>query len=90
MNKSNLIDSIASVSNLSKKDATLAIDSFIEVVSEALKAGEEIKIPNFGTFTITHRKAKMGRNPRTGEAIKIAASKTPKFKPLKKLKEFIS
>lgn len=90
MNKSELIASVASVSDLSKSDADKAIDGFIKVVCKALKTGDEVKIAGFGTFTVVRRAATMGRNPRTGEAIKIAASKHPKFKALKGLKDAVS
>lgn len=86
MNKNELISSVADKSGLSKMDAGRAIDAVFMSIEGALTSGDEVRIVGFGTFSVAQRAASMGRNPRTGEAIKIAASKQPKFKagaPLK-------
>lgn len=81
MNKSELITSIASKTGLTKTDSSKALDAFIASVSETVKKGGEVRLVGFGTFAVTQRKATTGRNPRTGQAIKIAAKKVVKFKP---------
>lgn len=86
MNKNDLIASVADGSGLSKADAGRAVDAVFASIADALKAGDEVRIVGFGSFSVAHRAASTGRNPRTGEAIQIAASKQPKFKagaPLK-------
>ena len=86
MNKNDLIASVASSAGLSKSDATRAIESFLDSITNALKRDEKVSIVGFGNFSVSHRKATTGRNPRTGETIQIKASKQPKFKagsPLK-------
>ena len=80
MNKTELINAIAQKSELSKKDAEKALNSFVNVVTEELKKGEKIQLIGFGTFEVTDRPAREGRNPLTGETLKIAASKAPKLK----------
>lgn len=80
MNKSELISSIASKTGLTKTDSSKALDAFIASVSETVKKGGEVRLVGFGTFSVTKRKATTGRNPRTGEAIKIPAKKLVKFK----------
>lgn len=79
MNKSELIDAIANDSGLSRADATRAVNSLITTVAKTLKKGEEVAITGFGKFSVTKRAARTGRNPQTGEPVKIMASKTPKF-----------
>lgn len=74
---------------LTKKESAQAVDAIIESITEALKKGEKITLVGFGTFSITKRKARKGRNPRTGQEIKIPATKSPKFTPGKALKETI-
>ena len=81
MNKNELIDAIASGSGLSKADAGRALEAFLGSVTSTLAGGGSVKITGFGTFSVSHRAATTGRNPRTGEAIQIAASKNAKFKP---------
>ena len=90
MNKTTLVEEIAAKSELKKKDAEKALNAFIEVVGETLKAGYKISIPGFGTFEVAERSEREGRNPATGETMKIAASKAPKFKAGKNLKEIVN
>ena len=90
MNKTDLIDAIAKDTGLTKKDSESALKSFIEVVSKELSKGHEVQLIGFGTFAVGKRAARTGRNPKTGEEIKIAASKTPKFKPGKALKDKVN
>ena len=90
MNKSELVDAIAEETKLSKKDTEAFVKSFVDVVSKALKKGDDVALVGFGTFAVTKRAARTGHNPKTGETIKIAASKTPKFKPGKALKDLVN
>ena len=90
MNKSELIDAIADGADISKAAASRALDSVIDAVSNALKGGDQVTIVGFGTFTVRERAARTGRNPRTGEEIKIAAAKVPAFKPGKALKDAVN
>ena len=90
MNKNDLISEVSELTNFSKADCQRAIDAVFEVISSALAAGDEVRLVNFGTFLVVKRKATEGRNPRTGEPIKIAASKQPKFRPGKNLKESVN
>lgn len=90
MNKNELIAEVSKKADLTKADASKAVDAVIESVEKSLKKGDDVRLVGFGTFTVVKRKATEGRNPRTGEVIKIAASKQPKFKPGKALKEMIN
>ncbi|MBQ4074710.1 MAG: HU family DNA-binding protein [Clostridia bacterium] len=90
MNKSELIVALAQKAELSKKDAEKALAAFVEVVTEQLKAGEKVQLVGFGTFESKERPARTARNPRTGEEITIAASKTASFKVGKALKDSIN
>ena len=81
MNKAELIGSIAAKSGLSKADAGAALEAFVTTVEDGLASGERISLVGFGTWTVNERAARMGRNPRSGEAIEIAAKKVIKFKP---------
>lgn len=81
MNKAELIGSIADRSGLSKADASKALDAFVSSVSDALAGGDRISLVGFGSWSVDERSARMGRNPRTGEEIQIAAKKVVKFKP---------
>lgn len=90
MNKNELINSVANESGLTKADAARAVDAFITAVSKALAKGNDVRLVGFGTFLVVKRKATEGRNPRTGKPIKIPASKQPKFRPGKALKEAIN
>ena len=90
MNKTELVAAIAEKTELSKKDAEKALKAFTETVAEELKNGEKIQLVGFGTFEVGERPAREGRNPRTGETMKIAASKSPKFKAGKALKDSLN
>jgi len=90
MTKTELIDSIAKKAEISKKDAGAVLAAFTDVVSTALKKGDKVQLVGFGTFEVTKRAARKGRNPQTGKEIKIAASKTPKFKAGKGLKDLVN
>jgi DNA-binding protein HU-beta len=85
-----LTDAVASAAELSKASASKAVDAMIEEIGNALKSGQQVSIAGFGTFTVRARSAREGRNPRTGETIKIAASKTPAFKAGKALKDAVN
>ena len=89
MNKQELISKIAEKASISKKDAAAALTALITSITEALKAGEKIAIPNLGTFEVRERAARTGKNPRTGEAVEIAAKKLPAFKAAKALKDAV-
>ena len=90
MNKAELVDAVAGASNLSKADAGRAVDAVVESVTSALKRGEQVSVVGFGTFSVKHRAARSGRNPRTGETIQIAASNVPGFKAGKGLKDAVN
>ena len=90
MNKADLVAAIAERTEVSKKDAEKALKAFVDVVTEELKKGEKIQLVGFGTFEVGERAAREGRNPKTGEKMPIAASKTPKFKAGKALKDQIN
>lgn len=90
MNKNDLISSVAGTAGLSKADATRAVDAVISTVTKALKGGDAVRLVGFGTFSVAQRKASTGRNPRTGEKIQIKASKQPKFKAGKALKDAVN
>lgn len=90
MNKSELIDAIAAKADLTKASAGKALDAFVEVVSDAMKQGDQVVIVGFGSFSVRQREARTGRNPRTGETINIAASNLPAFKPGKALKDAVN
>ena len=89
MNKSELIDAMAEKAGLTKVQAKGALDAFMCATGEALKKGDKISLVGFGTFEVTKRSARTGRNPQTGETMKIAASKAPKFKAGKAFKDAI-
>lgn len=90
MNKAELVAAIAEKSELSKKDSEKALKAFTDVVAEELKKGNKIQLVGFGTFEVASRAAREGRNPQTGATMKIAASKSPKFKAGKALKDEIN
>lgn len=90
MNKTELIAAVAENAELSKKDAEKALKAFVEVVTEELKKGEKIQLVGFGTFEVSERAAREGRNPQTGKTMKIAACKAPKFKAGKALKDAVN
>lgn len=90
MNKGEFVEAIADAAGLSKADAERAIEGMIKVVKKALKSGDTVTLVGFGTFSVRKRAARMGRNPRSGEAIKIKASKVPAFKAGKGLKDALN
>ncbi len=90
MNKNDLVSHVSTASGISKPDATKAVDAVFSGIKDALKSGEEVRIPDVGSFVVTDRAASEGRNPRTGEKIAIAASKQIKFKPGKGLKDHVN
>ena len=90
MNKTELVSAMSEKSGLSKKDAESALKAFTEVVSEELVAGGKVQLVGFGTFEVAERAAREGRNPQSGEVMKIAASKAPKFKAGKALKDMVN
>lgn len=90
MNKTELIAKVAEMTELSKKDATKAVDAVFDAIGEALQGGEKVQLVGFGNFEVRERQARKGRNPQTGEEIDIAASKMPAFKPGKSLKDLVS
>lgn len=90
MNKQELIDAVAKKAGLTKTDTAKSLEALIDVVATTLKKGGDVRITNFGTFAVTKRAATTGRNPRTGAKIKIAASKQPKFRAGKGLKDIVN
>ena len=90
MNKTELVNAMAEKAEISKKDAEAALKAFTEVVEEELKKGEKIQLVGFGTFEVAERAAREGRNPQTGATMKIEASKAPKFKAGKALKDLVN
>ena len=90
MNKTELIAAIAEKAELSKKDSEKALKAFVDVVTEELKKDHKIQLVGFGTFEVSERNARTGRNPQTGEEMEIAACKAPKFKAGKALKDAIN
>ena len=90
MNKSELIAAVAKQADLTKKDAEAAVNAVTDVITDALKAGDKVQLVGFGTFETRARAARTGKNPRTGEAIEIAASKVPAFKAGKALKDTVN
>lgn len=90
MNKTELIAAVAEKAEISKKDAENAVKAFTDAVAEELAKGGKVQLVGFGNFEVSERPAREGRNPRTGETMTIAASKTPKFKPGKALKDEIN
>jgi DNA-binding protein HU-beta len=90
VNKNELVTAVAQSAGLAKTDAGKAVDAVFDAITGALKAGGDVRLVGFGTFSVTTRAASEGRNPRTGQKIKIAASKQPKFKPGKGLKDAVN
>lgn len=90
MNKNDLIAKVSEDADMSKADATKAVDAVFDTITEALKGGTEVRLVGFGTFAVTRRAASEGRNPRTGEKIQIPASNQPKFKAGKGLKDAVN
>ena len=90
MNKTELIAAVAEKAEISKKDSEKALKAFVDVVTEQLKADDKVQLVGFGTFEVSKRAAREGRNPQTGKTMKIAACKAPKFKAGKALKDAIN
>ena len=90
MNKTELVNAIAEEAGLSKKDAEKAVKAFVDVTTAELKKGEKVQLVGFGTFEVSARAAREGRNPQTGAPMKIAASKAPKFSAGKALKDAVN
>ena len=90
MNKAELVAAMAEQAGLSKKDAEAALKAYTDVVSDELKNGGKVQLVGFGTFEVSERAAREGRNPQSGEVMKIAASKAPKFKAGKALKDLVN
>ncbi len=90
MNKGELIDAVAAAADLTKSDATKAVEAFVDTVTRALKKGDQVSIVGFGSFSVKARAARQGRNPKTGETITIRASKVPGFKAGKALKDAVN
>ena len=90
MNKNELIAAAAESSGLTKKDTEAALKALVDVITDSLKKGDKVQIVGFGTFEVSERAAREGRNPHTGEAMQIAASKAPKFKAGKALKDAVN
>ena len=90
MKKTELIAAVAEKANISKKDAEMAVNATFDVIVDAVAAGDKIQLVGFGTFSVKYRAAKESKNPRTGEMIKIAASKVPAFKAGKALKDVVN
>ncbi len=90
MNKAEFISAVAEAAGMSKVDAARAVDAYADVVSKTLKSGDTVTLVGFGVFEVRERAARTGRNPRTGETLEIAASKTPSFKAGKALKDAVN
>ena len=90
MNKAELVAAVAEKTGFTKKDAELAVNAFVSSVESSLVKGEKVQLVGFGTFEVSEREAREGRNPLTGEKITIAASKNPKFKAGKALKDMVN
>ena len=90
MNKTELVAAVAEKAEISKKDSEKALKAFVDVVTEQLKAGDKVQLVGFGTFEVSERAAREGRNPQTGKTMKIAACKAPKFKAGKALKDMVN
>ena len=90
MNRTELVAAMAEKTQLYNKDAEAALKAFVDFVSEEMKKGEKVQLVGFGTFEVSERAAREGRNPQTGETMTIAASKTPKFKAGKALKDLVN
>jgi DNA-binding protein HU-beta len=90
MNKQDLIEAVATACEITKDKAKIAVDTVIEQITHSMKSGGDVRIPDFGTFKVAKRKARDGRNPATGQTIKIPASNVPKFTPAKGLKDALN
>lgn len=90
MNKTEFIDAVAASADISKTDASRALDAMVDVIADTMKRGEQVTLVGFGTFLVRARDARQGRNPRTGEVIEIPASNVPSFKAGKALKDAVN
>ena len=90
MNKAELINAVAASADVSKKDTEAVISAMLDTITEALKEGDKVQLVGFGSFEVKKRAARIGRNPKTKETIKIPASKVPAFKPGKALKDAVA
>lgn len=90
MKKTEFVEAVAAAADLSKTDAAAAVEAVLNVVTDTLKAGDQVTLTGFGSFLVREREARTGRNPRTGEEIQIAASKVPSFKAGKALKDSLN
>ena len=90
MNKNELINAVSERANITKKDAEIAVSATFEAISDALCDGEKVQLVGFGAFEVKKRKARIGRNPKTKEAVEIPATKVPVFKPSKALKDNVA
>ena len=90
MNKTELVAAVAEQADISKKDAEKVLEAFVDVVTEEMKKGEKVQLVGFGTFEVSERAAREGRNPQTGKTMKIEACKAPKFKAGKALKDAVN
>ena len=90
MNKTDLINKVAELTSMTKKDAVQSVEAVFNAISNALRAGEKVQLIGFGNFEVRERAARKGRNPQTGEEIVIPATKVPAFKPGKQLKEVVN
>jgi DNA-binding protein HU-beta len=90
MNKQELIGAVADVTGLARNDASRAVEAILDTIGTELRKGSEVRLVGFGSFSVTKRKASIGRNPRTGEPMSIKATAQPKFRPGKGLKDLVS
>lgn len=90
MNKNDLVASVADKTGLTKSQAAEALDAVLDTIASALKKGDDVKLLGFGNFAVAHRKATTARNPQTGATVNVPASKAPKFKPGKALKDAVN
>lgn len=90
MTKADLVEEVATISRLSKKDSELVVNTFFETIVESLRRSEKIELRGFGSFKLRHRGARQGRNPKTGEKVEVPAKVVPYFKPGKDLRELVN
>ena len=90
MTKADLVEEVAKVTELTRKDSEVIVDTLLESVIKALKAGDKLEVRGFGSFRVRQRNARVGRNPKTGEKVEVPAKRVPYFKPSKELKDLIN
>ena len=90
MTKAELVEEVAGVTDLTRKDSEVIVDTLFEAVVKALRAGDKLEVRGFGSFRVRERNARMGRNPKTGEKVEVPAKRVPYFKPSKELKDLIN